>query len=172
MIEELQSALYNNKITKTEFVRIQAVLFRKKKLSRHETAAMVGKSIHALEDWVTAYNQKGIAGLMSNYPKHSGRAKLSQRQREKVKQLLLGSPKAVGIANEEYWRLDLVKKLVYQETKVRYESDSSYHRLMAEAGLSYQKVSFEDHRKDQGRRHGFRKQFEAKIKRGHISMWW
>jgi len=172
MIKELRSALSDPKLSKTEFVRVQAVLFRKKKLSRHETAEMVNKSIHAIEDWVTTYNQRGTSGLKSFYPAHSGRAKIGQKKRLKIKEILMGNPQEAEVADEEYWRLDLVKKLVYKVVKVKYKSDSSYRSLLSEAGLSYQKASFEDKKKDQSRHDGFKKRFEGKIKKGNISMWW
>lgn len=68
--------------------------------------------------------------------------------------------------------MDLVSHLVEKETGVVYTSSNSYRKLFQQAGLSYQKVEFEDKHKDQTKHDGFTKQFEAKIKGGRISMWW
>lgn len=172
MLRELETALVDKSLSKNEFIRVQAIMFRKKGLSRHETAAMVGRSIHAIEDWMTAYHQNGVNGLRSNYPKQSSQAKLSQRQRKKVIKLLQGTPKEADIADDQSWAISMVMDLVERETGVIYQSKTSYYTLLSEAGLSYQKVSFEDKRKDQDRHDEFHKQFEAKVKGGHISMWW
>lgn len=172
MIEELQSALHDRTLSKTEYIRVHAVLLRKKKYARHETAEIVGKSIHAIEDWVTAYNTKGIDGLRTRPTTHPSRAKLTQNQRTQLQEQLKGKPYESGIGTEDYWTMQAVKHLVERETGVVYKSVNAYRRLLNEAGMSYQKVEFVDHHKDQGKHDAFKKQFEAKVKGGRISMWW
>ena len=172
MITELQSALHDQKLSKAEYIRVQAVLMRKKKISRQETAEIVGKSIHAIEDWVTAFNAKGIDGLRTVPTSRPSRAKLTPGQREKIHTFLKKKPCDVGIGEEEYWTMRTVKQLVEKETGVVYKSVNAYCKLLNEAGMSYQKVEFVDKHKDQGKHDEFKKQFESKVKGGRISMWW
>lgn len=172
MIAELQSALHDPSYSKAEFVRVQAVLLRKKKQKRAVIAELTGKSMSVVEDWITAYNHRGLAGLKTKKRRTQPRSMLTPEQREHVCGFLNKKPRDIGIGNEEYWTMADVRTLVKQETGVIYKSVNAYRRLLNEAGLSYQKVEFIDHHKDQGKHDAFQKQFEAKVKGGRISMWW
>ncbi len=76
MIEELQSALHDSNLSKAEYIRVQAVLMRKLKQRRNLIAQMVGKSKSVVEDWITAYNHHGLAGLKTKKRLKQPRAKL------------------------------------------------------------------------------------------------
>lgn len=171
-IKELQSALQDRELPKTEYVRVQAVLLRKKGYQRKVIADMVGKSIHAIEDWVVAYNHQGLTGLRTRPTSRPSRAKLTPTQRTHLQLWLKKQPVRVGIGEESYWTMGAVKQLVKRETGVVYKSVNAYRKLLAEAGLSYQKVEFVDKHQNQEGHDGFKKQLEAKIKGGRISMWW
>lgn len=172
IIAELRSALRDPALSKAEFIRVQAVLLRKKRQKRTMIAELLGKSVSVVEDWITAYNQRGLIGLRTKKRAIPSRAKLNPRQRKTLCALLKKKPSEVSIATEEYWRMGLVKKLVEHKTGVVFRSENSYRKLLEEAGLSYQKVEFEDQHKNQANHDGFQKQFETKVKGGHISMWW
>lgn len=172
MIEELQSALHDRTLSKTEYIRVQAVLLRKKKYARTDIATIVGKSIHAVEDWVVAYNHRGLTGIRNHKRLTQPRAKLTLVQRQQVCLFLKKKPCDIGIGTEEYWTMAAVKQMVQRETGVVYKSVNAYRKLLNEAGMSYQKVEFIDKHKNQESHDGFKKQFEAKVKGGRISMWW
>lgn len=172
MIAELQSALHDRNLSKAEYIRVQAVLMRKLKQKRSFIARMVGKSMSVVEDWITAYNHHGLFGLKTKKRLIPPRAKLTPTQRQHIKTLLKKKPRDVGMGTEAYWTMTTVKQVVKRETGVAYKSINACRRLLHEAGLSYQKVAFVDKHQDQGKRDGFTKQFEAKVKGGCISMWW
>lgn len=172
MIAELQSALRDPKLSKAEFIRIQAVLLRKKKQKRQFIAELLGKSASVVEDWITAYNHRGLAGLRTKKRLVSPTAKLTPQQQQNLVSLLKQSPAKAGITQEEYWRMNLVKQLVKRETGVVYQSENSYRKLLLRAGMSYQKVEFVDQHKNQAADEGFTQQFQAKVKGGRIAMWW
>ena len=172
MIKELQSALHDPALTKTEFVRVQAVLLRKKKFKRALIAEMVDKSKDAVEDWIVAYNKKGIEGLKTKKRLVYPSSKLTTEQRNTIILLLQKKPSDVGIAQEDYWRIALTKRLVERETKVIYKSKTSYRKLLYDAGMSYQKVEFIDHHKNTTEPKTFKQRLKTKLKKGGISMWW
>lgn len=172
MIAELQSALHDPTLSKAEFVRVQAVLLRKRKQKRTIIAELTGKSVSVVEDWITAYHQRGLSGLRTKKRSTPARSQLTNHQRKQLCILLQKKPSETGIAQEEYWRMGLVKQLVERETGVVFRSENSYRSLLDEAGLSYQKVEQVDTHQDTGKHAGFKKQFEAKVKGGRISMWW
>jgi transposase len=172
MIVELQSALRDPNVSKAEFVRIQAVLMRKKKQKRSFIAQMVGKSMSVVEDWITAYNKQGLPALKTHKRLIQPRSQLTLLQQQTICRLLKKKPCDVGIGQEDYWTMRAVKHLVGQETGVTYKSVNAYRRLLNKAGMSYQKVEFVDKHKSQENHDGFKKQFETKVKGGRISMWW
>lgn len=172
MIAELQSALHDPLLSKAEFIRVQAVLLRKRKQKRMMIAELIGKSVSVIEDWITAYHQHGLEGLRTKKRLSQPRAKLTGTQREKLCRLLKKKPSEAGIGTEEYWTMAAVKQMVERETGLVYKSMNSYRKLLDEAGMSYQKVEFIDKHKNQESHDGFKKQFEAKVKGGRISMWW
>lgn len=172
MIEELQSALHDSTLSKAEYIRVQAVLMRKLKQRRDLIAKVVGRSKSVVEDWITAYHQHGLTGLKTKKRVRQPRALLTQKQREKIGRVLKKKPCSVGIGTEEYWTMVTVKQCVERETGIVYKSVNSYRKLLEDAGLSYQKVEFVDEHKKEGAPDEFKKQFEAKVKGGRISMWW
>lgn len=171
-IEELQSALHDRHLSKAEYIRVQAVLMRKLKQKRSLIATLIGKSLSVVEDWITAYNHHGLAGLKTKKRLVQPRSLLSNTQRRSLTRLLRKQPKTLGINAEKYWSMPAVKQLVKRETGVVYRGVNAYRHLLRAAGLSYQKVEQVDvHQKKQSH-DGFHKQFEAKVKGGRISMWW
>lgn len=172
MIEELQSALRNRTLSKTECLRIQAVLMRKLKQKRSVIAMVMGKSMSVVEDWITAYNHHGLSALRTHVPKRNNRAALSARQRKHLIRVLKRKPCDVGIGEEEYWTMAAIRQMVERKTGVVYRSINSYRKLLSEAGMSYQKVEFVDKHQNKEAYDGFKKQLEAKVKGGRISMWW
>lgn len=172
MITELQSALHDRKLSKAEYIRVQAVLLRKLKQKRGLIAQMVGKSMSVVEDWITAYNHHGLSGLKTKKRLIQPRAKLTLTQRKQLRALLKKKPCDIGMGEEAYWTMNTVRKIVQRETGVVYKSINACRRLLHEAGLSYQKVERVDHHQNQKNHDGFKKQFEAKVKGGRISMWW
>ncbi len=172
VITELQSALHDRTLSKAEYIRVQAVLLRKLKQKRSLIARMVGKSMSVVEDWITVYNHHGLSGLKTKKRLTQPRAKLTLTQRQHIRTLLKKKPRDIGIGKEAYWTMTTVRQVVKRETGVVYKSINACRRILHEAGLSYQKVEFVDNHKNQGNHDGFKKQFEAKVKGGRISMWW
>jgi transposase len=171
-IEELQSALHDRHLSKAEYIRVQAVLMRKLKQKRSVIARLVGKSLSVVEDWITAYHHRGLEGLKTKKRKVQPRSLLTNAQRHSLVKLLRKQPRIVGINTENYWNMPAVRHLVQRETGVAYKSVNAYRRLLAEAGLSYQKVEQVDVHRNKHHHDDFKKQFEAKVKGGRISMWW
>ena len=167
-IEELQSALHDRHLSKTEYIRVQAVLMRKLKQKRSVIAQLVGKSLSVVEDWITAYNHRGLAGLKTKKRLVQPRSMLSNTQRCSLIKL----PKTVGGNTEKYWSMQAGKQLVKRETGVVYKGINAYRKLLRGAGLSYQKVEQVDFHQKKQPHDGFQKQFETKVKGGRISMWW
>ncbi len=172
-IELLTNALKDKGITKQEYIRIQAVLMRKRKMKRSDIVEIIGKSLDSVEDWIMAYNREGIKGLMTKKPKEKNGSKLTNKQRNQIKGWLnKGTPQEMGISDQDYWDIGTLKKLVSTKYGVEYKSRTSYTSLFDYCGFSYQRVEFVDRRRDQSKVDNFKKRYEMKSKEGRIVMSW
>lgn len=173
IISKLEKALKKLELSKAEYIRIQAVLLRKKGYPRKRIVEITGKSLSSVEDWLTLFHKKGIKGLLTKKPKRPGSAKLSYFQKDQIKKILTTKkPKDLKLG-EDFWDLLSLKRLVRKKYRLEYKSVTSYQRLMDYCGFSYQKVEFQDQRKPEDKKiRRFKKRFQGKLKKGAISMWW
>lgn len=171
-VKILEKALKEKRLSKAEYIRIQAVLLRKKGYRRSQIADITKKSVSVIENWITAFHKAGIAGLRTRKPARPGAAKLTKEQKNRVKKILrTKKPKEAGLSGD-FWNIPLLKRLVERECKMEYQHEDSYRRLLKDAGLSYQRVEFTDKRRNEAEIGQFKKRLETKIKKGAISMWW
>jgi transposase len=168
----LEKALRDNSLKKAEYIRIQAVLLRKRGYSRGEIVKITGKSLSAIENWITAFSQNGIVGLRTKKRESAPNALLTREQKDRIARIVNDSkPKEVGIAGE-FWNILRLRILVKKEFGKEYQSDESYRRLLHDCGFSYQKVEFVDKRRDEEKAAEFKKRLQTRLKKGALSMWW
>jgi transposase len=97
-------------------------------------------SQRTIRRWVEQYRAHGLAGLKPGWQGGNHRG-LSTAQRVAVGvQLREFSPvQVLGAGNGEFWTVESVQRLVQQQYGVTYRSVRSYHSLLEESGLSYQR---------------------------------
>lgn len=174
-IKELERALKDKTLTKQEIKRIRAILLRKKGYKHKEILDILPDiKRNALKEWITKYNHTGRNGLRTKYPEKPHAAKLSNKQKEKIKKIITKqTPEEEGVGKQDYWDVSTLRKLVKKRYQVEYKSYSSYTRLFKYCGFSYQRVEFQDTRRDQEAVDEFKKRFEGKLKKGgNIVMSW
>jgi transposase len=173
-IEELKRALTDSALSKKEHIRVLAVLRRKEGWKRKEIQGFLGVSKNALEQWITAYNKEGIEGLKTEKRITSSTAKLKPEQIKQIEKFLRDeTPDSLNISDQDYWDVETLRRLVKSRYGVEYKATSSYTRLFRRCGLSYQRVEFEDVRRDPRGVDEFKKRFEGKLKKGgSIVMSW
>lgn len=107
---------------------------------------LTGCSWRALMDWCRAYRQGGLARLQSQWQGENA-LKLSREQRAAIKarlrqyrpdQVLAAE---VRVAQGEFWTVSDLKIVVEQWYGVRYQSVTSYHRLLHECRFSQQQTA-------------------------------
>ena len=171
-ITKIQEALKDTCLTRQEYKRALALLLTKKKFPRAEICEIVGISLSSLEDWVTLYNQKGLQGLR-NTPHENNNAKLKKGQKEAIKEYISShTPKEANVGNEAFWSILTLKTYVKRKYAVMYTSDESYRLLLHFCGMSYQRVEFEEKRKDAKKGDAFKHEYHFKTKKGGIVMSW
>lgn len=96
----------------------------------------------------------------------SSTEKLTPEQIKSVEKLLKeNTPVELGISKQDYWDIPMLNILVKKRYKVEYLSHSSYTRLFKRCGFSYQRVNFQDIRRDPKEVDSFKKRFEGKLKK-------
>ncbi len=171
-IKILKNALRNLDLSRQEYVRVQAVLLRKKGYRLKQITDISNKKLVTIQGWITCYNQSGIEGLKTK-EKAPSRYTLTKKQKERVKNLITGhKPEDYGLSSD-FWSASTLKQLVKDKFKTEYKTVKSYRELLKYCGFSYQKAEHMDKRKGDNISQGhFKKRFEKKVKKGVISMWW
>lgn len=171
-ITQLQQTLQSKNLSKSEYIRIQAVLLKKEGYSLKEIVKITQKSFDAIQRWITKYNQKGISGLLTHKPKVPNSAKLSNSQKDKIKEILLSNkPKEYGLI-KDFWDVPTLKRLVKSQFGIEYKAVTSYRRLLEYCGFSYQKVEFVDKKQNKEELEHFKKRYVGISKTGTITMSW
>ncbi|MBM4402608.1 MAG: winged helix-turn-helix domain-containing protein [Candidatus Cloacimonetes bacterium] len=171
-ILKLEKVLRDNSLKKAEYIRVQAVLLRKKGYSRDKIVEITGKSLSSVEDWITLFNKKGVAGLKTKKRETAPNALLTRGQRDKIREIITSKkPEEVKLTGE-FWNIPRLKELVKKEFRVEYQSSESYRRLLHCCGFSYQKAELVDKRRDEEEVGHFKKRLEARLKKGGFTMWW
>jgi len=127
-----------------ELRRLQAVRLYGSGESLAVIQQVSGAGCRTIQSWVDSYEAEGLAGLKPGWKGGNHRV-LSVVQRTAVlKQLRQQAPSEVLSASErasdgKFWTVADVQTLVENHYKVHYSSVRSYHSLLQESGLSYQR---------------------------------
>lgn len=101
-------------------------------------------SRRTIQRWVDSYEAAGLDGLKAGW-KGGNHRNLSEAQRSALKnQLHNQQPSEVLATGDEaqgdkFWTVATVRELVEKQYGVRYRSVRSYHTLLHDCGLSYQR---------------------------------
>lgn len=171
-IKILEQALKNNEFKRNEYIRLQAVLLNLKGYSHQEISRINLKSIDALEKWITLFNKKGVPGLKDQPITKPRNCKLTNEQKNQVKELIVkNNPEAFGFKGE-FWNIHNLKQLVKNQFKVTYQSSKAYVDLLKYCGFTYQKVEYKDSREDLEYKGHEKLRLEKKLKKGVLRMYW
>ena len=127
-----------------ELRRLQAVRLYGSGAALTAVQQVSGAGCRTIQSWVESYEKQGLDGLKPGWKGGNHRV-LSVTQRTAVlEQLRHQSPSDVLSAAErptdgKFWTMADVQALVENHYKVHYDSVRSYHSLLHESGLSYQR---------------------------------
>ena len=119
--------------------RITAIRQLAAEISVETIATTFGLAEQTIRNWRDAFILKGVSSLM--YKKPPGRpAKLSQKQRKELKQLIEAGPKKAGYASA-CWTSLMIQEVINKRFQVIYERHYICE-LLGTLGFSYQKAKF------------------------------
>ena len=113
------------------YMRILAVRMVKLGQTRTDVGKYIHKDRKTVGNWVKAYNERGIDGLIPDYSKCGVKSKLSDEQLLELKNTIIDS-------NESYNIKD-VKKLIELEFEVTYSYKQVWEIVRKKLGLNYRK---------------------------------
>jgi transposase len=141
---ELQHAYRETKDAATR-TRYQAVILYGQNYAVAEICQITGCHRNSLMEWCRKYREQGVVGLQD----HRGGpccAKLSVEQMGEVGQKLdMYSPRDLfgpdtHTASGQHWTVEDLARAVQSWYGVVWESRSSYHRLLAQCGFTWQRT--------------------------------
>ena len=113
------------------YMRILAVRMVKLGQTRTDVGKYIHKDRKTVGNWVKAYNEQGIDGLIPDYSKCGVKSKLSDEQLLELKNTIIDS-------NESYNIKD-VKKLIELEFEITYSYKQVWEIVRKKLGLNYRK---------------------------------
>lgn len=128
-----------------ELRRLQAVRLYGSGAEMAVVQQVSGASRRTVQRWVDHYEAKGLEGLKPGW-RGGNHRQLSEEQHEALQRMVRSKrPSELLLAQAEetlgeFWSVETVRRLVEERFGVRYRSVRSYHSLLAECGLSYQRA--------------------------------
>ncbi|KXA97364.1 hypothetical protein AKJ39_03385 [candidate division MSBL1 archaeon SCGC-AAA259J03] len=123
--------------------RIMAVIMEAEGYERREIARLLGTSRTSVWRWVKRFDESGVEGLWDE--KRSGRpSKLSESEKERLREDLKGSPKEFGYESE-VWSTKMVLDHLREEYGVEYHP-RYIQRFLRSLGFELKKPRPEHHK--------------------------
>jgi transposase len=117
-------------------LKAQAVMSSDQGLSSKSIALNVGKSVRAIERWLSNWHEQRMASVFSGHTDNHNASKLTKAQLLEIKEVLGQSPSEHGIP-KEMWDVPTLKNYLSTTFDVIYESPESYYFLLRFSGLSF-----------------------------------
>lgn len=128
-----------------ELRRLQAVRMYGSGLATSAISDLLDCDARRIREWSQKYRQKGVDGLKSQWQgqntlklSRTQRADLKSRLRENRPDEVIGGEVRVSVG--QFWTVSDLQIVVWRWYGVRYETVTSYQRLLHECGFSYQKT--------------------------------
>lgn len=171
-VRELTRALHDPKLAKQEYIRVHAVLLKKKGYTLNQVIDITGHPLITIQGWITAYHQHGLDGLCTKPRETSAAATLTPDKKARIKELITGHKPSEYGYSDDFWSVPMVRKLVKDQYGVEFKTVRSYQKLLKWCGFSYQKAEYIDHRKDETNPRKFKVRLRKRLKKGAFSMSW
>ncbi len=140
---ELETLLAAMKTTKDKrmYERYQAVYFYLQGYSKKEITTMIGRSKKTIYNYVNAYEEKGLEGLIMGQSPGAPRKLTSEQERELAQVITTQLPVDVGFAAKHNWTLKIIAALIKREWNQTYTL-RGVSRLLHDLGLNYMKPTY------------------------------
>lgn len=117
-------------------VKAQAILMSNLGLSQEEISELVVRDIRSVQRYIEEFSRVRLSSLFSGHVDNENAGKLTRKQKQQIKKVLLKTPEKGGLPRE-FWDVPKLREYVKAEFGVVYESNVSYHYLLKFSGLSF-----------------------------------
>lgn len=125
--------------------RAHAIILSEQKRTVTDIAEILIRDEDTIQRWLKRFKEQRIGSIFHEYKSNAG--KLTQEQKEEIKETLLKPPSEYGIPGE-FWDVPKIRKYVQAGFGVIYESERSYHYLLRFCGLSFKEPTPFDNRRN------------------------
>ena len=129
--------------------KCQAVIMRSKRIPCTDIAEIVSRDERSITRWCKDFHTRRLASIFTGHEENQNAGKLTKEQKQEIKDALAKPPSAYGIP-KDFWDVPSLKEYVSATFDVVYESDRSYHFLLAFSNLSFKYPDTFDRRRDEG----------------------
>jgi len=116
--------------------KAQAIVMRSEKAQVKNISKFLFVSQRTVERWIKDFDQRRMASIFSGRLGNEYASKLTRQQKEEIKKVLSKKPSDLGLS-KKFWDVPQLKKYVWAQFKVVYETDRSYHFLLEFSNLSF-----------------------------------
>lgn len=150
--EEKQILKNYSKTTPLILIRLksQAILLRDKSIKIKDIADVLDKDVRSIQRWIKDFSQRRLASIFTGHRNNQNAAKLTQKQKEEIRETLKKAPNDYGLP-KEFWDIPTLKKYVMATFGIVYESTRSYHYLLQFCNLTFKQPAIFDVRRDEER---------------------
>jgi len=124
--------------TKRMYERYQAVYLYIQDYSIKEITKMIGRSEKTIYNYVNAYKEKGLNGLVIGQSPGAPRKLSPEQEQELVGVIASKRPNDVGLVAKRTWTLALITAFIKREWNVSYTL-RGVSRLLQDVGICYKK---------------------------------
>ena len=112
------------------FIRLRVVKMVLQGVTRGVAAEAFNVHRKSAENWVKIYNEKGISGLQPDYTKCGADSKLSNKQLEELKNIIINS--------EKDYDINSANELIENKYGIKYSYKQTWIILIKKLGFTYE----------------------------------
>ena len=102
-----------------------------------EIGRIIDRDRTTVEKWLHQWNETRIASIFPAYTDNTNASKLTEEQLEEIKETLKKPPATKGGLPTAFWSIKHLKSYITARYGLVYESERSYHHLLAISGYSF-----------------------------------
>ena len=127
--------------------KAEAVLYTSAGVLPEIIAQFVDRQPSTVMGWLADWCDYRMASIFTGHANNENAAILTSEQRAQMRRDMALKPEDHGIPGK-FWNVPTLRAYCFQEFKVLYQSDSSYHYLLRFAGLEFKYPDTVDSRRD------------------------
>lgn len=128
--------------------KCQAALMRSKGMRLEDIADIVSREEETVRLWMQDFHEKRMASIFTGHQNNENASKLTKEQKEEIKETLKKPPSEQGLP-KQFWDVPTLKAYTQTTFETVYESERSYHFLLAFSNLSFKYPATFDRRRNE-----------------------